>query len=125
VCRAFSCPHDARKSIRSPVHPKGWGVDDPDSSAAEHGIRTIAALSAPMACSSARTQGRPGARLRRSKNGLIPFARNTEIDIGRVTGVHARVADKYVVGRVRHDCPPNYIRLVLSTTRPIFIREPK
>jgi hypothetical protein len=41
-------------------------------------IRTIAAWAAPIACSSARTQGNPGARLRRSKNGFRPVARSAE-----------------------------------------------
>jgi hypothetical protein len=41
-------------------------------------ISTIAALAASMACSSAFSHGKPGARLRRSKNGFRPFERSTE-----------------------------------------------
>jgi hypothetical protein len=40
--------------------------------------RTIADLAAPIAFSRARTQGRPGSRLRRSKNDFSPFAHRAE-----------------------------------------------
>jgi hypothetical protein len=41
-------------------------------------INTIAALAVLIACSRPRIQGRPGARLRRSKNGFRPLERSTE-----------------------------------------------